>query len=118
VASLALVAPDPADRLDAARRAVRLAHDIDEPWGALCALEATVGALAGAGRVRDAAVLAAATRAARASSGMVAILPGRAAALAQGEEAARTALGEQAYFAALDAGARYDFATAVSAALD
>jgi hypothetical protein len=115
--SRALLPQDPASRLHSARRAVRLANDIGEVWGVLGGLDATVGALAATGALADAAVLAGACRAVRHSTGMAAIMPGRAAALSDGETLARAGLGEQTYAELVQDGSRLDYATAVTRAL-
>ena len=117
VSSRALLPEDPVSRLESARRSVRLASEIGEVWGVLGGLDVTVGALAASGRLDEAATLAGATRGVRLSTGMAAILPGRAAALARGESLAREGLGERAYETLARDGARFDYAAAVAYAL-
>ena len=115
--SQALLDDDPDTRLGAARRALRLAHDIGEPWGVLCCLEAVVAALADVGKVEEAAVVAGATRAARIATGMVALLPGRAAALRRGERTAQDVLGAETFEGLRHRGAALDYPVAVARAL-
>ncbi|MGB9376746.1 MAG: LuxR C-terminal-related transcriptional regulator [Mycobacteriales bacterium] len=117
LASLALLEDDAANRLRTGRSALRLARDIGEPWGVFCALEVVVGALAAGGWPEDAALLAGATRAARAQSGLVSILPGRAAALTDGEARALAELGTSAFDELARDGARLDLPSAVVHAL-
>ena len=115
--SRALLSGDAAQRLDTARRSIRLAHDIGEVFGVLGGLDVTVGALAATGALNEAAVLAGAARAVRTSTGMAEVLPGRAAALARGEQLARSGLGEECFAELIRDGARLDYASAVAQAL-
>jgi hypothetical protein len=114
MASEALLPGPPEARRDTALEALRLAHEIAEPWGALCALEVVVDALAASCAFVDAGLIAGATTAARERSGYVSVLPGRRTAFVRGAAAARAALGADEYDAVLRDGMAMDYAGAVS----
>jgi hypothetical protein len=119
VATRVLVEPDrdPQERLADARLAIELAFSIGEVWNVLCGLEVLVGALAGAGRFAEAAVLGSAAVALRTRLGYAALLPARTAALRGGLALAGTAL-RPGELADLERdGARMDYESAVALAL-
>lgn len=117
LSALSLLEDDPATRLSTARKALRLAYDIGEVWGVLGGLEVTVGALADAGAVEDAALLAAATRALLSTAEFVETLPARAFALAHAQVVAQASLDAEAYSSFTLEGQRMDYRSVVAHAL-
>ncbi|MCA1825036.1 MAG: hypothetical protein LC640_12440, partial [Frankia sp.] len=119
LASLSMVDPcdDIGGPIEAARQAVGAAHHIGEVFNVLGGLEALVGALAAASKFGEAARIAAATAGLRDSTGIVAVLPGRAGRLREGLDAARAALPADEFSASWAEGSALAYEDVIRAAV-
>jgi hypothetical protein len=117
IGSRALLLAAPEEKLNAGRQSLRLAYEIEEPWGVFLEMEVVVGALAECGALDDAALLVGAVRGLRAEAGMPSLAPGRQAALRRAADHARAGLGAGPYAELVQDGSGLDYASAVAHAL-